>query len=69
LNKQSILEHLQTTLNQQAGLGDNDQPNVTVSADKLSGQASFTINPQVLTDVTISAPDQSKTYDGSSSGS
>ncbi|WP_368297276.1 MBG domain-containing protein [Lactobacillus gasseri] len=64
LNKQSILEQLQTTLNQQAGLGDNDQPNVTVSADNLSGQASFTINPQVLTDVTISAPDQSKTYDG-----
>ena len=64
LNKQAILDHLQTALNQQAGLGDNDQPNVTVSADNLSGQASFTINPQVLTNVTISAPDQSKTYDG-----
>lgn len=50
-------------MNQQAGLGDNDQSNVTVSADKLSGQASFKINPQTLTDVTISAPDQSKTYD------
>ena len=36
---------------------------MTVSADKLSGQASFKINPQTLTDVTISAPDQSKTYD------
>ncbi|MGP3278653.1 MBG domain-containing protein [Lactobacillus gasseri] len=64
LNKQAILDHLQTALNQQAGLGDNDQPNVTVSADNLSGQASFTINPQVLADVTIFAPNQSKTYDG-----
>ena len=63
LNKQAILVHLQAALNQQAGLGDNDQSNVTVSADKLSGQASFKINPQTLTDVTISAPDQSKTYD------
>ena len=63
LNKQAILAHLQVALNQQAGLGDNDQPNVTVSADKLSGQASFKINPQALTDVTISSPDQSKTYD------
>lgn len=63
LNNQAILAHLQAALNQQAGLGDNDQPNVTVSADKLSGQASFKINPQALTDVTISSPDQSKTYD------
>ena len=63
LNKQAILVHLQAALNQQAGLGDNDQSNLTVSADKLSGQASFKINPQTLTDVTISAPDQSKTYD------
>ena len=63
LNKQAILAHLQVALNQQAGLGDNGQPNVTVSADKLSGQASFKINPQALTDVTISSPDQSKTYD------
>ncbi|ART98100.1 MBG domain-containing protein [Lactobacillus gasseri] len=63
LNKQAILDHLQNALNTQAGLGDNDQSNVTVSADKLSGQASFKINPQTLTDVTISAPDQSKTYD------
>ena len=63
LNKQAILDHLQNALNTQAGLGDNDQSNVTISADDLSGQARFTINPQTLTDVTISAPDQSKTYD------
>lgn len=59
LNKQAILTHLQTVLGKQAGSG-----NVTISADSLSGQASFNITPKQISNVTISGSDQSKTYNG-----
>lgn len=59
LNKQAILTHLQTVLGKQAGSG-----NVTISADSLSGQASFKITPKQISNVTISGSDQSKTYNG-----
>lgn len=60
LNKQSILAHLQDALKKQVN------GNVTISADDLGGQASFTITPKAITDVTISGSDQSKTYNGKS---
>lgn len=60
LNKQSILAHLQDALKKQVNA------NVTISADDLGGQASFTITPKAITDITISGSDQSKTYNGKS---
>ena len=60
LNKQSILAHLQDALKKQVN------GNVTISADDLGGQASFTITQKAITDVTISGSDQSKTYNGKS---
>lgn len=60
LNKQSILAHLQDALKKQVN------GNVTISADDLGGQTSFTITPKAITDVTISGSDQSKTYNGKS---
>ena len=60
LNKQSILAHLQDALKKQVNA------NVTISADDLGGQASFTITPKTITDITISGSDQSKTYNGKS---
>ena len=60
LNKQSILAHLQDALKKQVN------GNVTISADDLGGQASFTITPKTITDITISGSDQSKTYNGKS---
>lgn len=60
LNKQSILAHLQDALKKQVN------GNVTISADDLGGQASFTITPKAITDITISGSDQSKTYNGKS---
>ncbi|WP_270770303.1 MBG domain-containing protein [Lactobacillus crispatus] len=60
LNKQSILAHLQDALKKQVN------GNVTISADDLGGQASFTITPKAITDITISDSDQSKTYNGKS---
>lgn len=48
LNKQAILAHLQAALNQQAG-----KNNVTISADDLTGQASFTITPKRIANVTV----------------
>ncbi|MBB1069396.1 KxYKxGKxW signal peptide domain-containing protein [Limosilactobacillus sp. RRLNB_1_1] len=59
LNKDAILQHLQTALNTQAGTG-----NVTINADGLSGTATFKITPKEITNVTISGDDQSKIYDG-----
>ncbi|HJF54347.1 MAG TPA: MucBP domain-containing protein [Limosilactobacillus coleohominis] len=44
LNKDAIVAHLQDYLKQKAGVGQDNQPNVTINADGLSGQASFTIN-------------------------
>lgn len=44
LNKDAIVAHLQDYLNQKAGVGQDNQPNVTINADGLSGQATFTIN-------------------------
>lgn len=43
LNKDAIIDHLQAYLNQKAGVGQNDQPNVTIDTTGLSGQATFTI--------------------------
>lgn len=43
LNKDAIIDHLQAYLNQKADVGQNDQPNVTIDATGLSGQATFTI--------------------------
>lgn len=60
LNKQSILAHLQDALKKQVNA------NVTISADDLGGQASFTITPKAITDITISGSDPSKTYNGKS---
>ena len=59
LNKDAILAHLQEALNSQAGSG-----NVTIVADDLLGQASFSITPKEISNVTISGSDQSKTYNG-----
>ena len=59
LNKQAILAHLQDALNEQAG-----KDNVTISADDLTGQASFTITPKTIANVTVSGDNQAKTYNG-----
>lgn len=53
------LAHLQNTINNIVGSG-----NVTLSADQLSGSANFGITPKPISNVTISASDQNKTYDG-----
>ncbi len=44
LNKDAIVAHLQDYLRQKVGVGQDNQPNVTIDADGLSGQATFTIN-------------------------
>ena len=54
------MAHLQDALKKQVNA------NVTISADDLGGQASFTITPKAITDITISGSDQSKTYNGKS---
>lgn len=64
LNKDAILAHLQEALNNQAGVGQDNKPNVTIAADNLSGQASFNITPKQISTVTVSGNDQSKTYNG-----
>ncbi|CCI81387.1 MBG domain-containing protein [Lactobacillus hominis] len=56
---QAGLAHLQAAIDQYAGSG-----NVKISADSLTGSATFEIVPQSITDVTISGKDQEKTYDG-----
>ena len=70
LNKNSILSHLQARINELAGTGKdsegNVQDNIVISADGLSGQATFTITPKDITNVTIAGDAQSKTYDGQS---
>ncbi|MCC4435405.1 BspA family leucine-rich repeat surface protein [Limosilactobacillus reuteri] len=53
------LAHLQAAIDQYAGSG-----NVKISADSLTGSATFEIVPKSITDVTISGKDQAKTYDG-----
>ena len=53
------LAHLQAAIDQYAGSG-----NVKISADSLTGSATFEIVPKSITDVTISDKDQEKTYDG-----
>ena len=64
LNKANILQHLQTEINKQAGVGQDNKSNVTISADDLSGQATFTIKAQPISNVVISGNEQSKTYNG-----
>ena len=56
---QTGLDHLQAAIDQYAGSG-----NVKISADSLTGSATFEIVPQSISDVTISGKDQEKTYDG-----
>ncbi|MCC4413791.1 BspA family leucine-rich repeat surface protein [Limosilactobacillus reuteri] len=56
---QTGLEHLQSAIDQYAGSG-----NAKISADSLTGSATFEIVPKSITDVTISGKDQEKTYDG-----
>ncbi|MCC4382968.1 BspA family leucine-rich repeat surface protein [Limosilactobacillus reuteri] len=56
---QTGLEHLQAAIDQYAG-----SENVKISADSLTGSATFEIVPKSITDVTISGKDQEKTYDG-----
>ncbi|MCC4411547.1 BspA family leucine-rich repeat surface protein [Limosilactobacillus reuteri] len=56
---QTGLEHLQSAIDQYAG-----SENVKISADSLTGSATFEIIPKSITDVTISGKDQEKTYDG-----
>lgn len=56
---QTGLEHLQSAIDQYAG-----SENVKISADSLTGSATFEIVPKSITDVTISGKDQEKTYDG-----
>lgn len=59
LNKDSILSYLQAAINNQAGSG-----NIVITADNLSGQASFKITPKAITNVTVSGNTQSKIYNG-----
>ncbi|WP_186277751.1 MBG domain-containing protein [Lactobacillus sp. LL6] len=47
LNKKQVLTHLQEAINASEGLGQNNQANVTISLDDLSGNAEFTINKRV----------------------
>ncbi|MGI1819875.1 MBG domain-containing protein, partial [Lactobacillus johnsonii] len=56
---QAGLAHLQAAIDQYAGSG-----NAKISADNLTGSATFEIVPKSITDVTISGKDQEKTYDG-----
>ena len=56
---QAGLAHLQAAIDQYAGSG-----NAKISADSLTGSATFEIVPKSITDVTISGKDQEKTYDG-----
>ncbi|MCH5379727.1 MBG domain-containing protein [Limosilactobacillus reuteri] len=53
------LAHLQAAIDQYAG-----SENVKISADSLTGSATFEIVPKSIADVTISGKDQEKTYDG-----
>lgn len=64
LNQDKILSHLQARLTELSGTGQNGQSNVTITADKLSGQATFKITPTPITNVTISGDDQTKTHNG-----
>lgn len=64
LNKDAILAHLQEALNSQAGVGQDNKPNVTIAANDLSGQANFNITPKEISNVTISGSAQSKVYNG-----
>lgn len=56
---QAGLAHLQAAIDQYSGSG-----NTKISADSLTGSATFEIVPKSITDVTISGKDQEKTYDG-----
>ena len=56
---QAGLAHLQAAIDQYAGSG-----NAKISADSLTGSATFEIVPKSITDVTISGKDQEKIYDG-----
>ncbi|MCC4347452.1 BspA family leucine-rich repeat surface protein [Limosilactobacillus reuteri] len=56
---QAGLAHLQAAIDQYAGSG-----NAKISADNLTGSATFEIIPKSITDVTISGSNQEKTYDG-----
>ena len=56
---QAGLAHLQAAIDQYSGSG-----NAKISADSLTGSATFEIVPKSITDVTISGKDQEKTYDG-----
>lgn len=56
---QAGLAHLQAAIDQYAGSG-----NAKISADNLTGSATFEIVPKSISDVTISGKDQEKTYDG-----
>ncbi|MDL2057208.1 MBG domain-containing protein [Limosilactobacillus reuteri] len=56
---QTGLEHLQSAIDQYAG-----SENVKISADSLTGSATFEIVPKSITDIIISGKDQEKTYDG-----
>ena len=56
---QAGLTHLQAAIDQYAGSG-----NAKISADNLTGSATFEIIPKSITDVTISGSNQEKTYDG-----
>ncbi|WP_433596910.1 MBG domain-containing protein [Limosilactobacillus reuteri] len=56
---QAGLAHLQAAIDQYAGSG-----NAKISANSLTGSATFEIVPKSITDVTISGNDQEKTYDG-----
>ena len=51
------LAHLQAVIDQYAGKG-----NVIISANNVTGSATFEIVPKLITDVTISGKDQEKTY-------
>lgn len=56
---QAGLAHLQAAIDQYSGSG-----NAKISADSLTGSATFEIVHKSITDVTISGKDQEKTYDG-----
>lgn len=49
LNKANVLAHLQDAINKKFGKGQDNQANVTISDNDLSGSASFTINPASVT--------------------
>ena len=56
---QAGLAHLQAAIDQYAGSG-----NAKISADSLTGSATFEIVPKSISDVTVSGNNQEKTYDG-----